>query len=352
MRFRPAVPVLALSAFAALAVPAAPQEAAAVREAERGGAGAEEATPVPELVAAAERAIERGRPEAAAALYRRAVDAQPEAPRLVAALGRSLALADRYGESADVLKRAVALGAGDARTRFYLGSALWESGRYDEAEAALRRAAAEAAGTAAEPVVRQQLGRLLLWVGRPEEAVEPLERVVALRPGAADGRLDLARALEGSGRTGEALAAYRRAAELAPNSHHARWGLAQLLARTGRREEAEEELEAYRQLYEADQERTRRSLLEESEIDRGWHLIRSGRPGEAEEVFRGLVQGLGGGTAALVGLARAQAAQGDHDGAAGTLERAVALEPDRPDLRRALAEARLAASGEAEADGG
>ncbi|MFP3938698.1 MAG: tetratricopeptide repeat protein, partial [Thermoanaerobaculia bacterium] len=166
MRFRPAVPVLvlALSAFAALAVPAAPREAAAGREPEGGGAGAEETTPVPELVAAAERAISQGRAEEAAALYRRAVDAQPEAPRLVAALGRSLALADRYGESADVLERAVALGASDARTRFYLGSALWESGRYDEAEAALRRAAEEAAGSGAEPVVRQQLGRLLLWV--------------------------------------------------------------------------------------------------------------------------------------------------------------------------------------------
>ncbi|MFP3942204.1 MAG: tetratricopeptide repeat protein, partial [Thermoanaerobaculia bacterium] len=145
-----------------------------------------------------------------------------------------------------------------------------------------------------------------------------------------------------------ALAAYRRAAELAPDSHHARWGLAQLLARTGRREEAAEELEVYRRLYEADQERTRRSLLEESEIDRGWHLLRSGRPGEAEEVFRGLVQGLGGGAGALVGLARAQTAQGDHAAAADTLERAVALEPDRPDLRRALSEARLAASGERE----
>lgn len=347
MRFRPAVPVLALFALAALAVPAAPREADG-REPERGAAGAEEATSVSELVTAAERAISRGRAEEAVALYRRAVEAAPDAPRLVAALGRSLALADRYGEAAEVLERAVALGAGDARTRFYLGSALWESGRYEPAEAVLRRAAEEAAGTGAEPVTRQQLGRLLLWTGRPEDAVAPLERVVGLRPGAADARLDLARALEGAGRTEEALAAYRRVTELAPDSHYARWGLAQLLARTGRREEAAEELEVYRRLYEADQERTRRSLLEESEIDRGWHLLRSGRPAAAEEVFRGLVRGLGGGSAALVGLARAQAAQGDHSGAAATLERAVALEPDRPDLRRALAEARLAADGERE----
>lgn len=352
MRFRSALPALALSTFAAMALPAAPPEAPADREPVPAGDGERDATPVPELVAAAERAISRGRAEEAVGLYRRAVDAAPEVPRLLAALGRSLALADRYGEAADVLERVVAQGGGDARARFYLGSALWESGRYEEAEAALRRAAEEAAGTGAEPVVGQQLGRLLLWVGRPEDAVAPLERAVALRPGAADARLDLARALEGAGRTEEALGAYRRVTELAPDSHYARWGLAQLLARIGRRDEAAEELEVYRRLYEADQERTRRSLLEESEVDRGWNLLRTGRPDEAEEVFRGLVQGLGGGGDALVGLARAQAAQGDHAGAAATLERAVALEPDRPELRRALAEARLAASGEGDDDGG
>ncbi|HUF77360.1 MAG TPA: tetratricopeptide repeat protein, partial [Thermoanaerobaculia bacterium] len=55
--------------------------------------------------------------------------------------------------------------------------------------------------------------------------------------------------------------------------------------------------------------------------------------------------GDGAGSAeALAGLARALALQGDAAGAVAALERAVTLAPDREELRRWLAEARLAAT--------
>jgi hypothetical protein len=168
---------------------------------------------------------------------------------------------------------------------------------------------------------------------------------VALRPEAPTPRLDLARALDGAGRPEEAVAAYRAVLERAPDSHHARWGLAQALLRLGRRDEAAAELGAYRELYAANQERTRQVMLQRSEIDRGWHLIGTGRPGEAETVFRELIASHGEGVDPLLGLARALAGQGDHAGAAGALERAVTLAPDRQDLRRLLAQERLAAEG-------
>lgn len=289
--------------------------------------------------AAAEQALAEGRVEEAVAVYRDLAAERPGDARLLANLGRVLALADRYGEAAELLERAVGLGADDLRTLLFWGSALWESGRPDAAEPVLARAAAVARGTGAEFLAQHQLGRLRLWAGRPEEAVAPLERAVTLRPGTADARLDLARALDGAGRTEAAIAAFRQVIELAPESHHARWGLAQVLARAGRREEAARELEVYRELYEADQEHTRRVRREEEALQRGWRLLDSGRPAEAEEVFGAMAPGV----EPLIGLARAAAAQGDAAGAVAALERAVALAPDRQDLRRMLGEARLAA---------
>ncbi|HUP43086.1 MAG TPA: tetratricopeptide repeat protein, partial [Thermoanaerobaculia bacterium] len=111
-----------------------------------GAGGSSSVEPAPS-VAEAERALGEGRVEEAAAAFRALVAELPDDPRLLAGLGRALALADRYGEAAEALERAVELGAGDLRTLLYLGSALWEAGRPDEAEPILERAAGAAAGT-------------------------------------------------------------------------------------------------------------------------------------------------------------------------------------------------------------
>ncbi|HUP43603.1 MAG TPA: FG-GAP-like repeat-containing protein, partial [Thermoanaerobaculia bacterium] len=254
-----------LSAAAGSPLGARPPEPAAVPPPAAGGAPAPASAPFPAEV---ERALEDGRVEEAVALARSLAAARPDDERALALLGRALALARRFGEAAEVLERAVALGADDVRTLLFYGSALWESGRPEAADPVLERAAAAAAGTGAEFLARHQLGRLRLWLGRPAEAVEPLERAAALRPGDAEARLDLARALERAGRVEEAITAFRRAVELAPESHHARWGLAQALSRAGRRQEAAAELEVYRRLLAADQERVRRSQLEQEALDR------------------------------------------------------------------------------------
>lgn len=295
------------------------------------------------LLAEAEHAVDAGRPEDAVAIYRDLAAKRPDDPEIQALLGRALSLADRYGEAVDALERAVGGGVRDLRTLLFLGSALWESGRPAEADAVLEEAVAASRGTAAELLAHHELGRLRLWAGRAREAIPLLERATVLRPGAATPRLDLARALAMADRPEEAVSAFRKAVDLAPDSHHARWGLAQALLRLGRREEAAVELAAYRELYAADQERTRRVMLQRAEIDRGWHRIRSGRPAEAEAVFRALIADHGEAVDPLLGLARALAAQGDHAGAADVLERAVTLAPDRDDLRRLLDYERLRA---------
>lgn len=287
-------PLRAPAALAVLALALAPALAPAVAAQE---------------IPAAERALSEGRPDDAIELYRAQAAERPRDAGAHAMLGRTLALADRYGEAATALERAVELGAADVRTLLYLGSALWESGRPEAADPVLARAVESAAGTGAELLAHHQLGRLRLWAGRPAEAIPSLERALALRPSADDIALDLARALDGAGRTDDAIAAYRRVIDASPDSHHARWGLAQVLARAGRRDEAGEQLRVYRELYDADQERTRRIRRVES----------------------------------LVDLAHARALEGDHAGAAEALEEAVGLDPDDENLRRLLARERLAA---------
>ena len=251
--------VLLLACAALAAEPGTPLTAQPARPADPAEA--------PSMVAV-ERALDQGRLEEAVALARGLAAKRPDDPSALALLGRALALSRRFGEAAEALERAVELGAGDVRTLLFYGSALWESGRPEAADPVLERAAAAAAGTGAEFLARHQLGRLRLWFGRPAEAIEPLERAAALRPGDAEARLDLARALERAGRVEEAIAAFRRAVELAPESHHARWGLGQAMSRAGRRQEAAAELEIYRSLLAADQERVRRSQLEQEALDR------------------------------------------------------------------------------------
>lgn len=323
-------PALSLALCLLVAVPAAGRAASAPP---RSGHSAEA------LAAGVERAIAAGDTDRAVALAEQALAVEPDSARLEALAGRSLALAERFGEAAGHLRRAVELGADDVRTLLFYGSALWESGDVAGAEGPLERAAEAARGTSAEFLASHQLGRLRLFAGKPEAAVAPLARAVELDPRAADARLDLGRALAAAGRTEAAIPVFRRAVELAPDSHYARWGLAQALARAGKKDEAARELEVYRRLYAADQERTARILRQQTELERGWHLLTSGDPRGAEKVFSALDPGI----EPLLGLARARAVQGDHAGAVEALERAVSLAPDRQDLRRILAQERLEA---------
>ncbi len=298
------------------------------------------------LGAQAEQALAAGDADRGVELATRALALDPGSGRLEALTGRALALAERFGEAATHLGRAIELGEGGVRTLLYYGSALWESGDVAAAEAPLAQAATAARGTPAEFLAAHQLGRLRLFAGRPEAAIEPLRRAVELNARAADARLDLARALASAGRGEEAVDAFRRAVELAPESQYARWGLSQALVRAGRKEEAAGELATYRRLYAADQERTARILRQQAQLDRAWHLLAAGDPEGAEKVFATLDPGI----ESLLGLARARAVQGHHAAAVEALERAVSLAPDRQDLRRILAEERLAAQGPGASD--
>lgn len=299
-----------------------------------------------ELIASARRALAEERPAQAVELLGRALDTAGEEGEtggalalgeLHALLGRALVRIDDYAEAADHLARAVELGRDDLGTLLFLGSARWEAQRFESAAETLERAVERSGGTSAEFLAHHQLGRLLLWLGRPSEALGPLERAVEIRPDAFDARLDLARALDRSGASERAVAAYRRALDIVPQSPHAHYGLAQALLRVGERDEAAEALAVYRELYAADQDRTREEFLAEARLARARELFEAGELASAEEIVEGLPEA----PLTLEALGRIRAGRGDYAGAVAALERAVALAPDRDDLRQLLAEARL-----------
>jgi tetratricopeptide (TPR) repeat protein len=293
-----------------------------------------------QLLESGRQHLEAGRlPEAVASLEA-AARLAPASPEVLSMLGRAYLLNHQARPAAASLERAVELGSLDPRTNLYLGSASWELGRLDVAERQFRQALGSKSGAAAL-IALQQLGRLLLFQGRAADALDPLRRAAVLLPDDVDLQLQLAQALEGAGKADEALAAYRKAATMAPELARARYSLAQRLQRSGRRDEAAREMETFRRLTQADQERVRRANLERARLDQGWELLRGGKAGEAEALFSQLGQN----AEALSGVAFSRSAAGDHKGAAEALQKAVALAPERDDLRRALDEERLAEGG-------
>ncbi len=224
----------------------------------------------------AEALLRLGRPDEAAAECRALLAYRPDHAAAERTLGQALAAAKRVGEAEAALRRAVALdrrspvgrgaaldlgrllaGAGRpeaaveavapalaeggepavrAEGRYLRGAALGKLGRTDEARAAVEGAAAAWREAAAEAPESYEawlgLGQSLAALGRPVEAVPPLERAAALRPELPEAAFRLVKALEASGRRAEAgaraaaaAAALRRggrAGEAAPLEAEAR----------------------------------------------------------------------------------------------------------------------------------
>jgi Flp pilus assembly protein TadD len=272
--------------------------------------------------------------EKAEALLMDVLTNQPEASQVLAWLGTARYMNRRYRTAEAPLRKAVELGQTDLGTQYYLASTLWENGRLAEAEAFCRQAI-EVSGEQL-PLVHL-LGRLHLWQGEFGLAREWLERAVAMSPRSLDLWLDLAGALAGEERTEEALNAYRRAVELAPEHYQVRYGLARMLARSGDSAGAARELALYRELLEEDQGLTQQQGLLQSQIDLGYELLRQGQTTQAIAHLEALPIN----AEVLSALASAYDQLGDRKAALDALERAVAMAPDRQDLRARLAVMRL-----------
>ena len=265
-----------------------------------------------------------------------AVAIDPRSAAARAALGHCLLVERDYERATSELERAAELGERSPAVRIFLGAALWESGRIEDSERIYREVLASGGRSLA---ALQSLGGLLLWQGRYVEAAELLAEARRADPDSTQLALDQARALDGAGRVDPAIAAYRRLLQSTPGLYAARYNLALLLRKTGQDAQAQAEMERFRDAHAVAQRETRRRTLQRARVDYGWELIRAGKSELAAAHFREL----GDDAEALSGLAAAYEAVGDARGAAGALERALTLAPERQDLRLRLTRVRLGA---------
>lgn len=138
-----------------------------------------------------------------------------------------LAEAGRTAEAIAAWREALRLEPEDAKANNNLGGLLLGLGKLDEAEDCLRRALAadpELAGA------RNNLGLLLMQRGRWEEARAEFEHAIALAPASAEARVNLGAVLLVQGRPREAVRQLRAALEAEPWRTEIRMNLAWILA--------------------------------------------------------------------------------------------------------------------------
>jgi tetratricopeptide (TPR) repeat protein len=139
--------------------------------------------------------------DGSAASFRSALEKQPDDVRALAGLGMSLNALGRPDEARPVLERAVGQAPADRMARLALANSLTELGEFLRADELLRRLTEEDPNDAE---AWQYLAALRFRNNYHEQALQAVERCLALRPGDRDARILRARSLVNLGRLSEA----------------------------------------------------------------------------------------------------------------------------------------------------
>jgi tetratricopeptide (TPR) repeat protein len=175
------------------------------------------------------------------------------------------------------------------------------------------------------------LGILAERQARPDEASRHYYDALAVDPGFAPARANLARLLFDAGMLEEALIQLKRLAEVAPDSPEAQQGLAETLLRLGRVDEAEAVTRQARERFPDSAELAvlaARSLLRKGEVARAVELLSPLGYGRDDVAAN-----------ALGWLATAELLRGQPRLAVGAAKRALELEPTSSVATYAMAQA-------------
>jgi len=244
--------------------------------------------------------------------------------------GRALVEQERFPDAVRELGRAREMGASEPGTLALLANALWSAGDTTAAARAFGDAIAVAPGDAS---LRRDAGRLALSLGDGSGALVYLSEAARLTPGDAATQLDLGRAYEAVGQNAEAEQAYRLAASLDPKLGSPHYALGTLLVRTGRREEGQQELAAYRTLYERALRLSEQQNERSAELGLAWAELNRGKASDSLARFTSLPES----PDSLLGRAAALSRLKRHAEAVRVLERARKLAPDDVRIRTQLA---------------
>ena len=279
-------------------------------------------------------AAQGGRPQAAVPFFRAAVQGNPEQPQYWLSLIRALAVTGQKDAARQALAQAGQQGfaggafgalatqlstipplsqaASDPNTVI----ALMNAGRYDEMEAAARQLTARRPGDSS---AWHLLGISFLMRNQPAQALESLERAVALQPDFAEAHSNLGNALLELSRCEEAAASLRRALELKPDFPEALNNMALALIDLGRPEQAIERLRNALAV-RPDYAQTHNNL--------GCAFNSVGRYEEAVSALRRALQLKSNYPEAHFNLGIALAALGRMEAAVASYRSALALKPD------------------------
>lgn len=165
-----------------------------------------------------------------------------------------------------------------------------------------------------ERVTAMQRGKVLLRLGRIEEAIDDLRRVIGRNPNDAEGHCELASALEMRGQVEEAISHYDQARRIEPRSRRASLQLGRLLGGMGRFAEAEA---CYRQalIYTPDGPRLHYGLADA--------LRYEGRYDDALAVFKEVLQRHPENAVAMAGMADLYERKGEYAEAYAWVRRVI-----------------------------
>ena len=224
--------------------------AAALGLACAGAGAAPTASTADALYEQADKFFAAGQMDQAAALYRKALDADPAHWKSLCRLGQVHAAGRRYPEAEQALKAAVAINPDSGVCQSRLAQVLLLDNKLTEAETALGKAAqlmpgdegvlfnlarlyenTERPGLAADTynrflaispageratATRLKVARLYAQILQPAKAVEPYRRFLEAQPGQVSVRAELATALMGASRYTEALEEYDKVIAAGP----------------------------------------------------------------------------------------------------------------------------------------
>jgi tetratricopeptide (TPR) repeat protein len=151
-------------------------------------------------------------------------------------------------------KKAVEKAPGKPGTHYALGNLYWTNGQW---EAAAQEFQAELANDRGNCLAQWKLGNIALEQGlKPEDALAPVERALALCPGLAQARVDHARACLKLGRNEEAAGDLEAAAKTNPDEPSVHFFLAQAYRALGRAQDAAMEMQTFAKLEEKERAQT------------------------------------------------------------------------------------------------
>jgi predicted CXXCH cytochrome family protein len=258
------------------------------------------------------------------AMYREAVRRDGVSYVALQRLGTVLRRSRQLAESADVLKRSLALAPARALTWHEIALTFRAQGRTSDASSALETALKHDPDM---PEAQNNLGILRASTGDFTRAEASLREAIRIQPHYADAHGNLANVLAAQGRATEARAEFEHALRLRPADAPVRYNYAMLLGRTGRYADALRELEA---CLRAD------PAFASAHESLGDFRLAQGDAARAVASYRELVRLQPDSGRAHLALGSALAALGDRNAARPHLQRAA---QDRDaDVRRRAAE--------------